>query len=52
MVETATHSMICLICNQVVKTVKEDNVKQHFCRHESHSYEKLKGIRERSALEI
>ena len=43
MIETATHSMMCLICNQVVKTVKWDNAKQHFCRHESHSYAKLKG---------
>ena len=29
-IETATHSMMCLICNQVVKTVKGDNAKQHF----------------------
>ena len=40
MIETATHSMMCLICNQVVK---EDNAKQHFRRHKSHSYAKLKG---------
>ena len=52
MIETATHSMRCLIWNQVVKTVKADNAKQHFRRHESHSYAKLKGIRERSALKI
>ena len=32
MIETATHSMMCLICNQLVKTVKEDNAKQHFRR--------------------
>ena len=43
MIETATHSIMCLICNQVVKTVKGDNAKQHFRRHESHSYAKLKG---------
>ena len=43
MIETATHSMMRLICNQVVKTVKGDNAKQHFRRHESHSYAKLKG---------
>ena len=43
MIETATHSMMCLICNQVVKTVKGNNAKQHFRRHESHSYAKLKG---------
>ena len=30
MIETATHSMMCLICSQVVKTVKRDNAKQHF----------------------
>ena len=42
MIETAAHSMMCLICNQVVKTVKKDNAKQHFRRHESHSYAKLK----------
>ena len=33
MIETATHFMMCLICNQAVKTVKEDNEKQHFSRH-------------------
>ena len=43
MIETTTHSIMCLICNQVVKTVKGDNAKQHFRRHESHSYAKLKG---------
>ena len=43
MIETATYSMMCLICNQVVKTVKGDNAKQHFRRYESHSYAKLKG---------
>ena len=43
MIETATHSMMCLICNQIVKTVKGDNAKQHFRRHESHSYAKLRG---------
>ena len=42
MIETATHSMMCLMCNQVVKTVKGDNPKQHFCCHELHSYAKLK----------
>ena len=34
---------MCVICNQVVKTMKGDNAKQHFLRHESHSYAKLKG---------
>ena len=43
MIETPTHSMMCLICNQVVKTVNGDNAKQHFCPPESHSYAKLKG---------
>ena len=43
MIETATHFMMRLICNQVVKTVKGDNAKQHFRRHGSHSYTKLKG---------
>ena len=43
MIETKTHSMMCLICNQAVKTVKGDNAKQHFRRHESHSHAKLKG---------
>ena len=42
MIKTETHSMMCLICHHVVKTVKEDNAKQHFRRHESHSYAKLK----------
>ena len=34
MIETATHSIMCLICNQVVKIVKGDNAKQHFRRQE------------------
>ena len=42
MIKTATHSIMCLICNQVVKTVKGNNAKQHFRRHESHSFAKLK----------
>ena len=51
MIETATHSMMCLICNQVVKTVKEDNAKQHFRRQESHSYAKLKGDSRKICIE-
>ena len=43
MIETATHAMMCLICNQVVKTVKGNNANQHFLRHQSHYYAKLKG---------
>ena len=42
MIETATHFTMCLICNQVVKIVKGDNVKQHFRRHELRTYAKLK----------
>ena len=30
MIETAANTMMCLICSQVVKTVKGDNAKQHF----------------------
>ena len=51
MIETATHSMMCLRCNQVVKTVKGDNAKQHFRRHESHSYAKLKGDSRKICIE-
>ena len=51
MIETATHCMICLICNQVVKTVKGDNAKQHFRRHESHSFAKLKGDSRKICIE-
>ena len=51
MIETATHSMLHLICNQVVKTVKGDNAKQHFRRHESHSYAKLKGDSRKICIE-
>ena len=51
MIETATHSMMCLICNQVVKTVKGDNAKEHFRRHESHSYAKLKGDSRKICIE-
>ena len=50
-IETATHSMICLICNQVVKIVKGDSAKQHFQRHESHSYTKLKGDSRKICIE-
>ena len=43
MIETPAHTTMCLICSQVVKTVKEDNAKQHFRRHTSHAHAKLKG---------
>ena len=43
MIETEAHTMMCLICSQVVKTEKGDNAKQHFCRHMSHTYAKLEG---------
>ena len=43
MIETAAHTMMCLICSQVVKTVKGDNAKQHFRCHMSHTYAKLEG---------
>ena len=41
MIESPDQGMICLICEQVLKTVKSDNAKQHFRRHESHSCAKL-----------
>ena len=43
MIETEVYTMMCLVCNQVVKTVKGDNAKQHFRRHMSHTYAKLEG---------
>ena len=43
MIETEAHTIRCLLCNQVVKTVKGDNAKQHFRRHMSHTYAKLEG---------
>ena len=43
MIETPAHTMMCLICSQVVKTVEGDNAKQHFRRHMSHAYAELKG---------
>jgi len=43
MIETAAHSMMCLICSQVVNTVKGDNEKQHFRRQNSDAFAKLKG---------
>ena len=43
MIKTPAHTMMCLICSQVVETVKGDNAKQHFCRHASHANTKLKG---------
>ena len=42
--------MMCLICNQVVKTVKGDNAKQRFRRHESHSYAKMRGDSRKSCI--
>ena len=43
MAETENHFMQCLICGDVVKTVKGDNAKQHFRRHASHNYAQLQG---------
>ena len=43
MIETPAHTMMCLMCSQVVKTAKGDNANQHFRRHTSHAYAKLKG---------
>ena len=51
MIETATHSMMFLIYNQVVKTVKGDNAKQYFRRHQSQSYAKLKGDSRKICIE-
>ena len=35
-IETKEFTTMCLICRlQVVKTVKRDNAKWHFCRHTS-----------------
>ena len=31
MIETPDKGMICLICEDVLKTVKSDNAKQNFC---------------------
>ena len=45
-IETASHAIMCLICSQVVKTVKGDNLKQHFCRPMSHTFVKLQGDQE------
>ena len=50
MIETAPH-MMCLICSQVVKTVKGDNAKQHFRRHMSHTYAKLEGESRKMCVE-
>ena len=41
MIKTEVHTMMCLICSQVVKTVKGNDAKQHFHRHMSHTYAKL-----------
>ena len=51
MIETAAHTMMCLICSQVVKTVKGDNAKQHFCRYMSHTYAKLEGKSKKICVE-
>ena len=42
-IETTAHTMMDLTYNQVVKTVKGDNAKQHFRRHTSGACSKLKG---------
>ena len=43
MIDTEAHTMMCLICTQVVQTVKGNNAKQHFRRHMLHTYAKLEG---------
>ena len=43
MINTEAHTIMSLICSQVVKTVKGDNAKQHFRRHISQTYAKLEG---------
>ena len=52
MIETETHTMMCLISSQVVKTVKGDNAKQHFRRHMSHTYAKLEGESRKICVKI
>jgi len=39
--ETAKQLMECLICCEVIKTLKGYNAKQHFRRHEKHPYARL-----------
>ena len=51
MIEIATHSMMCLICSYVVKTVKGANAKQPFRRRELHSYAKLQGDSRKICIE-
>ena len=38
MIETEAHTMMCLVCYQVVTTVKGDNAKERFRCHMSHTY--------------
>ncbi len=33
MIETYDHKMQCLICNEVIKTLKKDNARQHYRLH-------------------
>jgi len=51
MIETAEHTMVCLICSQVMKTVKGDNAKQHFYCHMSDARAKSKGESRKSCVE-
>ena len=51
MIETEAHTMMCLIRNQVVKTVKGDNAKQHFFSHMPHTYAKLEGESKKICVE-
>ena len=51
MIDAEAHTMMCLICSQVVKTVNGDNAKQHFRRHVSHTYAKLEGESRKICIE-
>jgi len=51
MVETGNMSMQCLICNEVLKTMKGDNAKQHYHRHEAHAFANLQGEIRKSCVE-
>lgn len=50
-IETVDHCMICLICEQVLKTLKVDNARQHYRRHESHAYAKMDSESRKNCVE-
>ncbi|OAF64123.1 hypothetical protein A3Q56_08167 [Intoshia linei] len=52
MIETTNHTMVCLICEQVIKTIKGDNAKQHYRHHVNDSDAKMEGDSRKTSFKI